>query len=247
LNCWALTQTVIWGACFVYSFMPNIAPPVIQKYRTRILIKATSETKRYWTEYRIFTFIASPILAAIWPWHGLTLMTFASIVFRAVLIFFVIWGMTFFYSLLRAPALIDADTQEVVKSQNKTISDDNAALDEKEKIIKKLEMDVGDLKKPKRTALDEKIYQHYKAILAQYGDVERAVLWTLKGNGKMTEKAALGLYPVPTGLSRELAGNVLGRLLTDQIVTRDHQQNMGDQILTWTISPGAMDAINDWL
>ena len=82
--------------------MPNIAPPVIQKYRTRILIKATSETKRYWTEYRIVTFLASPILAAIWPWHGLTLTTFAFIVFRALLIFFAIWCVTFFYSLLRA-------------------------------------------------------------------------------------------------------------------------------------------------
>jgi hypothetical protein len=227
--------------------MPNIAPLVIPKYRTRILIKATSQTKRYWTEYRIVTFIASPILAAIWPWHGLTLTTFALIVFRAVLIFFVIWCVTFFYSLLRAPALIDSDTQEVLRRQNKTISDNDAALDEKEKVIKTLEMDVDDLKKPKRAALDEKTYQHYKAILAGYGDVERAVLWTLKNNGRMTEKTALGLYPVPDGLTRERAGNALGRLLADKVVTRDHQQNIGEQILTWQIAPGAIDAINDWL
>ncbi len=218
-------------------------------YRKRLYRASVLEYKKFWSGYRLLVTLSgltAPLLLQFQRGVHTMLSLFKAVESGILGLSISLIG-TYLYSRRKGAESLDTGWQIEIARQEEISKQQTEQIAAGTEQVKRLGAEIDDLKKPKRNAFEEKTYQHYKTILARYGEYERGVLSTLKIHGKMIEKTAYRLHPLPVGLSPERAANVLVRLVEDQIVTRDHQQNIGDQILTWRISPGATDAVNDWL
>jgi hypothetical protein len=103
---------------------PPSKESVLQKYQARIWLKAKLETKEFWTAHRTSTLIASPILATVfWAmfrnWKSWTFLM--QTVAISIFVFLALLGLTFLISCIRAPALVDGDSQTVIREMDAEI------------------------------------------------------------------------------------------------------------------------------
>ena len=91
-------------------------------YLKLVCSRAFRETKALWTPQRTMIAVTSPVLTAIlrgiassWNWHDITVTAWLTAIAVAIL-----WGITFLYEFVRAPALLYRAQQVQTGEQENT-------------------------------------------------------------------------------------------------------------------------------
>ena len=150
-------------------------------------------------------------------------------------------------SAIRAPVTLDRERS--TSANNMTAENDRlqGTISEERENVERLSAEVADLKKPKRSALEEREFLSIKTIFDKYGEEERNVLQHLRRHGKMVQNHFMGFSLLPAGFTHERAAQVLKKLTDDNITTMEGRPAPGGWDRLWQIAPGAVSALNDLL
>ncbi len=150
-------------------------------------------------------------------------------------------------SAIRAPVALDR--QRRTNAINLAAENDylQGTISEGREKAKRLNVEIEDLKKPKRTPLQEKEYQRIKGLMGDYDQDCIAVLRHLMRHGKMGKYQGGAIDNLPDGLDCKRTEIALKKLLENQVVTRETIPKGNMQWQQWSIAPGVNSALEELL
>ena len=147
---------------------------------------------------------------------------------------------TYLYSRRKGAESLDLDWQKEVKDKDEII------ITEREN-SKRLNSEVEELKKPKRTQFQENEYQRIKYLLGNDDEDCLAVLRHLMRHGKMSKYQGGAIDNLPNGLDQRRAQNALNKLVENHLVTPAFTSEGNMRRHEWTIAPGVKWALEELL
>jgi hypothetical protein len=147
---------------------------------------------------------------------------------------------TYGIAMRRGAENLDREHEDKIKLQGDELAIEKAR-------VRNLNAEVEDLKKPKRTAFEEKEYQIIKSTVDGYDELHKDVLRHLLRVGKMTETFMVQLSPLPPKLNRDATTKILNQFAADNIAFIERGQGLRGFEDVWQIAPGAIRALNELL
>jgi hypothetical protein len=111
----------------------------------------------------------------------------------------------------------------------------------------RLTAEINDLKKPKRSPLEERTFQDIKAKLEKYGEDEKTLLRYLQKHEKIVQNHFMGFSPLPPGFNHDRAAAALSKLLADDLSTFEGRQVPNGWEKVWQIARWAIASLDDLL
>lgn len=217
-------------------------------YGKRLFHASICEYKKFWSGYRrlvALSGLAAPLLLQIQRGRH-SVLSLLEVLESGGIGLFLSLGSTYLYSRRKGAEFLDTEWQ------NQIARDEEFLTQQKEQIavgaakIKALSIEVEELKKPKRTAFEEKEFQRIRGFLGDCDEDCIAVLRHLMRHGKMGKYQGGAIENLP-GLGCKRAESALKKLLENQVVTWETMPQGNMRWQQWTIAPGVKSALEELL
>lgn len=223
--------------------MPNLTAPTFQKYQKRIWAEAIHETKRYWTEYRIFTFLASPILAAFWPWHEFTWAAFSHLALRACILILCNVGT----DLLLQPSPVACTGRYTHagddKGQYDLLLERTETISHKDETIKQLRTNIGELEKPRLDPSEEHLQREAQTNLDGLTEREKLILRQVIIHGKIVAGEPLKSIAAILGIDSTDLGTALNKMAKTPLLVYRYYPEKRSEAVWWEIPEGYLPSL----
>ena len=215
-----------------------------QNYGKRLHQSAGREFKQFWSSYRYWATFSSVFLSPI-VWqvirHGAhSVVNVGETLVSALVGLIISMGGTYLIAMRKGAETLDSNWHTQVGEKQDLLNAETARSNA-------LAVEVGDLKRTRRTPFQEKEYQRIKGLMGDYDEDCMAVLRYLMRHGKMGKYQGGAIENLPDRLDCKRAEIALKKLLENQVVTQETitQGNMRRQ--EWTIAPGVNSALEELL
>jgi len=115
------------------------------------------------------------------------------------------------------------------------------------KCIEELTAKVEELKKPRRSPLEQTQDERLKKFFVQYGDQEKSVLNYLAMHQVIVRTDRSTDFPLISGVAKDRIWDILRKLHNDDMVSQNTEHPGNGWKETWRISQGAMYTLNQEL
>ncbi len=214
--------------------MPKCKRSLLTYYKTvwRIAVK---DATAFWSDHKIVTSLPAPLIGFL-AWSVFKGLNSWKDVMQAaivsVLFFLAAIGLTFIFSLVKAPKLLDDERQAAIRAKDAQITEHACTI--------------GRLTKPKRTASEQHYYEISKAAIQKHGDAARTILRLILLHAEMRTADWHEPQPNPPDLSMGDVDRILNKLRADHVLGMQiiNPEFQSEQV--WTI-PSAMKSALDEL
>lgn len=197
--------------------------------------KAFAETKKFWNIHRIWALGSVPIVGFLL--HAIIrrsrLIGWQEVLLFVIFGFIVSWLGSYLINLVHVPAILHSEQAQVITEI------------ERNKLL--LQTEVDELKRPHRSASEEKDYQEVRALVDQCSEIEKTILQHLRKVEKMVHTHSSQLSPLPPTLRHEVVNYNLISLESKRLIIRETQTWPGGWQVTLRIANWAKSALDELL